>query len=235
MAPYTLLCAFLNLYYYWKPFGVQPFEFISFSDALAYAVPFLMLSAFMLVPVLILESLWPGNYPQKTDKGSKGSYTSFLFGTVVVLNLVVVLLAEIERWVVIPLFIGLISGIIPLAVRLGSLRKFSKHFPSRLLRVSVFLVVCCLPAASVTHAVMARTGVLERSNFYTVSGADVSSVNETGELTYIGLLGEYVFLLRENSTVAYRREDLKKLELHKGKPVTHNTSLKANDADVPRP
>jgi hypothetical protein len=229
------MCAFLNLYYYWKPFGVQPFEFISISDALAYAVPFLILSAFMLTPVFISEIFWPSNYPHKTDKGPKGSYTSFLLGMVVALNLVVVLLAEIGRWIVIPVFIGLISGIIPLAIRLGSLKKFSKYLPSKPVRVFVFLIVCCLPAASVTHAVMARAGILERSNYYTVSGADINSVNEKGELAYIGHLGEYIFLLRDDSTVAYRREDLKKLELHKGKPVAHNTSLKADGADAPRP
>lgn len=235
VAPYTLLCAFLNLYYYWKPFGVQPFEFISIGDALAYAVPFLMLSAFMLAPVFISESFWPSNYPQKSDVGPKGNYTRFLVGMVVVLNLVVVILAEIGRWIVIPLFIGVICGIVPLAIRLGSVKEFSKYLPSRPIRVFLFLIICCLPAASVTHAIVSRTEVIERSNFYTVSGADIKSATENGELAYIGNLGEYVFLLRENSTVAYRRDDLKKLELKKGKLVAHDTSLKADGADAPRP
>lgn len=221
VAPYSLLCAFLNLYYYWKPFGVQPFEFISISDALAYGIPYLMLSVFMLVPVFILEAFNPTKYPKGTEKG----YASFLVALVIILNFVVIILAEIKEITLIPIYIGLICGILPLAIRLATLKEFSKIFPSRTVRAFLFLIICCLPSVSVTHAVMKRSGVIERSSYMVISGVDIKAETEKGELAYIGCLGDYIFLQRENSTVAYRLEDLMKLELKKGKPIAHNKAL----------
>ena len=68
-----------------------------------------------------------------------------------------------------------------------------------------------------------------------MSGKDIKSEVETGNLTYLGHLGEYVFLLRENSTVAYRLDDLKKLELRKGSAVEQNAPLKANVSGAQKP
>ena len=230
VVPYSFMCAFLSLYYFWKPFGIQPFEFISISEAVAYGIPFLMLSSFMLVPAFIGELLWPSNYPEETPNETKRSYFEAH------VNLAMIILAEFDHWSSHnPLFIGLVAGIFPAAFRIGSLKEFAQYFPSKNIRVFVFLIICCLPAASVSSAVWNRSEIINKSDFHTVSGKDIKSEVETGNLTYLGHLGEYVFLLRENSTVAYRLDDLKKLELRKGSAVEQNAPLKANVSGAQKP
>jgi hypothetical protein len=224
--PYSLLCAFLSLYYYWKPFGIQPFEFISISEAIAYGIPFLMFSAFMLVPVFLGEFLWPSKYPENPENESKGGYLQVHVALVGITNLIVVVLAETDhRWPSqSPLFIGLVAAMFPSAFRLGSLDEFAKYIPSKNLRILLFLIICCLPAAAISSAIWSRSGIINQSDYYTVAGSDIKSEKVAGHLTYLGHLGEYIFLIRENSTVAYQLDDLTKLELKKGlagKQATH--------------
>ncbi|MBT9540300.1 hypothetical protein [Thiobacillus sp.] len=233
VVPYSFMCAFLSLYYFWKPFGIQPFEFISISEAVAYGIPFLMLSSFMLFPVFIGELLWPSNYPEETQNDAKKSYLEVHVILVIFLNLAMIVLAEFDHWSSRnPLFMGLVAGIFPAAFRLGSLNEFAQYFPSKNIRVFVFLIICCLPAASVSSAVWNRSEIINKSDFHTVSGKDIKSEVETGNLTYLGHLGEYVFLLKENSTVAYRLDDLKKLELRKGSATQQRLSSKTNDSSA---
>jgi len=234
VVPYSFMCALLNLYYYWKPFGVQPFEFISFGEVLAYTMPFLMMAAFMLVPVFVFEYLWPRNYPQEGTDDSNNGYVKFLAGIVLLLNIAVVLLAEIDYWSA-PIIIGLICGMLPIAFRLSSLKQSLEFLPSRAARMFLFLVLCCMPATSILHALMTRTDITHRTNYLTISGTDISSGEEVGNLVYIGRLGNYLFLLREKNTVAYRLDSLKKLELKKGATIAQNSSLKANSPVEQKP
>lgn len=120
VVPYTLLCAFLNLYYYWKPFGIQPFEFISLSEAIAYAVPFLMISLFALSPAFIIELIKPRNYTHPAEPEAAQSHVGALISITVGLNFAAIFLAESKFNPGFYAFSGIVCGITPGAINLSN-------------------------------------------------------------------------------------------------------------------
>lgn len=215
VVPYSLLCAFLNLYYFWKPFGIQPFEFISFSEAFAYAVPFLMVSLFALAPVFLIELIKPSDYIHPTEPEAAQSYVGTVITVTVVLNLVAIFLAESKFNLGLIVFSGIVSGITPGAINLSDSSALKVLIQSRLARIFLCLVLCCLPAASALYAISSRSAIIERTDYQYITGSDIVGSSEKTNLIYIGHLGDYIFFIRENEklTVAYRMSDLKKLEL----------------------
>jgi len=221
--PYSLLCAFLNLYYYWKPFGVQPFEFISFSESLSYTVPFIMLSAFMLIPVFIIELTSPSNYIKfSKDMVADGSSFKLLVGITIAINFIMIFLAESEVQLGIPILMGIVGAILPGALQLSYSPNLIKFIPSKVSRVFLCLILACLPVASIMQALIARSSVINQDNYRYIIGADIKGNLEKCNLIYIGHLNNSIFLRRvgENTTIIYPLSSLKRLELRKSENKT---------------
>lgn len=218
--PYTLLCAFLNLYFYWTIFQIQPFEYISLSEAISHAVPFLMASAFMLMPVIFLEYIRPSKYANNPGGEDDPKYIKLLISIPLTINIAIILLAttSIKFWP--PIFLGIIGGILPGTVSLSHTKPLTDNFSAASSRLFVCLVICCLPAISVTQAIIARTDATNDSKLQYIVGSDLTDGLEspTKKLIYIGRLADYIFLTREDEKqiVQYRLSDLKRFELRNG-------------------
>ncbi len=215
--PYTLLSSFLNLYFYWSAFLIQPFEYISLSEAISHSVPFLMTSAFMLGPVIFLEHIRPSKYANSPGGEDDPKYVKLLISIPLTINITIILLAttSIKFWP--PIFLGIICGILPGTVSLSHTKPLTDNFSAASSRLFVCLVVCCLPAISVTQAIIARADAIDDSKLHYIVGSDLTDSLEspTEKLIYIGRLADSVFLIRENEKhiVQYRLSDLKRLEL----------------------
>lgn len=232
VVPYSLLCASLGLFFYWRLFEIQPFEFISISEAIAYGIPYLLISIGFLAFIIIGELLWPSTYPKEFVEKVENNYLwGSIFG-VLTINGVIGVLAWNDLWLSKSyVYFLLITVMFLPAIRLGNLDKFARHFPSKKLRVSISLIICCLPAASISTAMSKRSGIVYQNDFYVISGKDIESESLNGDFPYVGHLGEYIFLLKDNSTVGYRSEDLKKLALRKGQ-IRHGTFLNTSTRQV---
>ena len=218
--PYTLLCAFLNLYFYWSNFQIQPFKYISLSEAISHAVPFLILSAFMLMPVIFLEFIRPSKHANNPGGEDDPKYIKLLISIPLTINILTILLAttSINFWP--SLLFGMIAGILPGTVSLSHTKPLTENFNAASSRLFVCLVICCLPAISVMQAIIERTEATNESKLHYIVGSDLADGLEppTKKLIYIGQLADYVFLVRENEKqiVQYRLSDLKRLELRGG-------------------
>lgn len=222
LIPYSIFCAFLSLYYYWSPFGIQPFEFITITitEALTYSVPFLVFTAFMLLPVLLIELVKPSNYPKQVTVTADESNFRFLIGLTIFLNLVIILLAELDGLsfssiLMRSVLIGLLCGLHPGAIHLGYTENFIKEFPTRYLRMFFVLILCCLPAASIAYALFSRSAVIDKTDYRYILTTDLVNGFDSEKLKYLGRLGEYVFLSRESEkrAIVFRQSDFSKLEL----------------------
>lgn len=218
--PYTLSCAFLNLFFYWSAFQIQPFEYISLSEAISHAVPFLTFSAFLLMPAIFIEYIRPSKYANNPGGEDDPRYIKLLVSIPLAINLAIILLAaaNINFWT--PALIGMIAGILPGAVSLSHTKPLTDNFNAASSRFFVCVVICCLPAISITEATIARTAAISESTRLYIFGSDLADGLEspTTKLTYIGRLADYVFLIRDNeeTIVQYRISDLKRLELRIG-------------------
>lgn len=218
--PYTVLCAFLNLYFYWAAFQVQPFEYISLSEAISHSVPFLTASTFMLMPVMFLEYIRPSKYANNPGGEGDPKYIKLLIVIPLTINIAIILLAttSIKFWA--PVFLGVIGGILPGTVSLSHTKPLTDNFNAASSRLFVCLVICCLPAVSVTQAIISRADAVDGEKLRYIVGSDLIEGLESpaDKLIYVGRLADYVFLIREHEKqiVQYRLSDFKRLELRSG-------------------
>ncbi len=223
VVPYAVFCAFLNLYYYWKPFGIQPFEFISVSEALAYSVSFIIFAGFMLMPVLLIEILKPSNY-EHGDENNQNKIFIFLVSLTIILNGAIIIIAELNTALTMTVLYAIVCGVLPGAINLSYSPKLIEHFPSGITRTFLCLILCCLPGASVIHSIEARTGILEKTNYQYMHGTDFKNGLENAEVIYIGHLGKYIFVMPKDkeATIMYPISSLKRLRLYEYNKESHN-------------
>lgn len=219
IVPYTILCAFLNLYFYWNAFGIQPFEFISISEALAYSLPYLILATCALAPPFFIELSAPKDTALPSESEKERGLLIFILGLTIVLYIAIFIVAEMAPSINIAVYMGLISGMFPGAATLSESTPLKSSFDSKASRLFISIILCCLPAASIVHAAIKRAPILDRSSYFFIQSSDLNGNTESVRLIYIGHLGEYIFLMRENETrtLLYRMSDLKKLELRRAK------------------
>ncbi len=220
---YSLVSAVLYLWGYWPQFNINILEFIEFQDIIKVAAyPIASSFVFVIIGTLLptpfsksLRRIEPDSPFGRHITNNQSKYL-FLYYS---LLLVFLIMGNIEKWTLLPMFAAL-----PLIIAAQRKNLFDSMIADPFLRTGAIMIVCTLPLLSYGFGRYDAERVLNSSKYQYVAGnipgIDLPDASKITERTkYLGHAGDYIFLLAPTSSIEIvELEKIQVLEL-KSYPV----------------
>lgn len=214
IVPYSLIMPSVYLYFYWKHFNIQPFEFISVTDSISYAFKPFIIILLTIVPLCFSIGINAKDRTRQSDEKEilpKGMSLSFI----VTFNAAIFLFAEfgieISYWE-----FGIGAALVVMCSIIMSYEKgFNEVMSSSAARVTLFLILSLSPCFTVFSAQLNSKSTIYSCNSSYILSSDLktSEMQPKEKLVYLGKLSENMVFFKKNSkeVVIYNLSDLKRL------------------------
>lgn len=215
VVPYSLIMPAIYLYFYWKSFDIQPFEFISVTDSISYAFKPFILILLNLVPLCLSIGI-NAKEARSRPANEKGFLPKGIsLPVIVIFNAAIFLLAEIggeiDYW-----FFGCgVAMVVMCSLIMSYEAGFKESIKSNATRVTLFLAISLSPCVTVFFAVLESKNVLSNCTASYILPSDIkgSKSQSQEKLIYLGKLSDnLIFFEKKSSRVStYTLSDLNNL------------------------
>ena len=212
VVPYSLMMPAIYLYFYWKQFNIQPFEFISVADSISYAFKPFILILLNLIPICFSIGINIREDHSRKSKNERFIPEGISFPFIVIFNLSIFVFAEVGIEINYWLFGCGAVLVVLCSLTLSYENSFKEFIKSSAARVTLFLVISLSPCLTVFFSILEAKNVVTKSSPSFILSSDLmgEDAKNSENLIYLGKLSEQLFILERKSkkVFVYNLSDL---------------------------
>lgn len=217
--PYSIGVPATYLYFYWKQFNIQPFEFISLPESISYGFRLFIIILLVLIPLALSISINVKKDSKIRSEKDKWLADGIALFYIVIFNLLIILLAEmglkIDRFY---FFLGSFLVVI-CALILSYESDFKEVIRSNSSRVMLFLILSLSPCFAVYAAASISNDVINSCSSSYILASDLKEQDFPPgvKLIYLGKLSDQLVFFRKDTkqTIMLNISELKYFSLRK--------------------